>query len=196
MLYAVAVPYVIGQATNPNINIGDMTNNGFDLLMIYKGQAIGGDFRYNITANVSHYKNEIVKISDNVDEVIFGGGFREMIYTRAQIGTAFPEFYGYIVDGIFDSQTEADNHPTAFGEDGTYNEPGHFKFRDINGRDPEGNLTGEPDGTIDSDDRDYIGSPHPDFTAGLTFDLGYKNFDLTAFFYTSYGNDMINYVRR
>jgi len=196
MLYAVAVPYVVGLATNPNINIGDMTNNGFDLLMIYKGQAIGGDFRYNITANVSHYKNEIVKISDNLDEVIFGGGFREMIYTRAQIGTAFPEFYGYIVDGIFDSQTEADNHPTAFGADGTYNEPGHFKFRDINGRDAEGNLTGEPDGIIDSDDRDYIGSPHPDFTAGLTFDLGYKNFDLTAFFYTSYGNDMINYVRR
>jgi len=43
---------------------------------------------------------------------------------------------------------------------------------------------------------DYIGSPHPDFTGGLNIDLGYGDIDFNMFFYGSYGNEMINYVRR
>ncbi|MCK4343638.1 MAG: TonB-dependent receptor [Bacteroidales bacterium] len=185
MLYAIAVPSVVGQASTPSVNIGDMKNNGIDATLIYKGAALAGDFTYNVGINFSHYKNEIVKISDNVDEVIFGGDFRQMVYTRAEVGTSFPEFYGYVVEGIFQTEEEADAHPPAFGSDGTYNAPGHFKYKDVNG-----------DGVIDADDRDYMGSPHPDFTAGLTIDLGYKGFDLAAFFYTSYGNEMVNYVAR
>jgi hypothetical protein len=105
-----------------------------------------------------------------------------MNYTRATVGTAFPEFYGYIVDGIFQTQAEADAHATF----GTYNAPGHYKYRDLNN---DGEIS--PD-----DDRTYIGSPHPDFTGGLNLDLAYKGFDLNMFFYGSYGNEMINYVRR
>jgi TonB-dependent starch-binding outer membrane protein SusC len=97
----------------------------------------------------------------------------------------FLNFYGYIVDGIFMTQAEADAHPTAFGEGGTYNQPGRLKYRDVN-----------EDGIITTDDRTYIGSPHPDFVGGLNLDLGYRNFDLNLFFYGSYGNYMVNYVRR
>lgn len=185
MLYQIAIPSVVGQANVPSVNIGEMKNNGIDATLIYKGSAFAGDFTYNVGLNFSHYKNEIVKLSDNVDEVIFGGDFRQMVYTRAEVGTSFPEFYGYQVEGIFQSDTEADAHPPAFGSDGTYNEAGHFKYKDVN-----------EDGVIDADDRTYIGSPHPDFTAGLTIDLGYKGFDISAFFYSSYGNDMVNYVAR
>lgn len=195
MLYALAIPEVVGQASNPNINIGDMKNTGFDLLMVYRGKA-GTDFTYDITANISRYTNEITKISDNELEFINGGGFRQMTYTRATVGTAFPEFYGYTVDGIFQTEAEAAAHATAFGEDGTYNQPGHFIYRDINGKDEEGNIVEGPDGVIDDADRTYIGSPHPDFTGSLTFDFGYKNFDFSLFFYGSYGNEMVNYVRR
>ena len=184
MLYQQSVPDVFGKASLPSINIGDMKNTGFDLLVNYSSKP-SGPFTYSISANISSYTNEIVKLTDNVDEVIFGGTFREMVYTRAEVGSEFPQFYGYIVDGIFQTQAEADAHPSAFGADGTYNEPGHFKFRDVNG-----------DGVIDADDRDWIGSPHPDFTAGLTFDLGYKNLGFSAFFYSSQGNEMVNYVRR
>ena len=52
------------------------------------------------------------------------------------------------------------------------------------------------DGVINSDDRTYIGSPHPDFTAAFNANLNYKGFGLVAHFYTSYGNEMVNYVRR
>jgi hypothetical protein len=122
-----------------------------------------------------------MKLSEDVEEEIIAGSERQMNYTRATVGTAFPEFYGYTVDGIFQTQAEADAHP-AFG---SYNKPGHYKYRDTN-----------DDGVINPDDMTYIGSPHPDFTGGLNIDLGYTNFDLNLFFYGSYGNEMVNYVRR
>jgi TonB-linked SusC/RagA family outer membrane protein len=183
MLYELSKPAVEGVADIPSVNIGDMTNNGFDVNVIWRD--VKGDFRYTINANLSHYKNEIVKLSDNPDEIITGGDLRQMVYCRAELGTAFPEFYGYNVLGFFETQAEADEYPPAFGADGTYNKPGHFKMEDVNG-----------DGVIDADDRIYIGSPHPDFTAGLTLNLGYGPFDLDAFFYSSYGNELVNYVSR
>jgi TonB-dependent starch-binding outer membrane protein SusC len=185
MLYQLKVPYVLGNSTPPFVNIGEMKNIGFDIELGYTNTAFNDEFRYSVRANISRYVNEIVKLADDVEEEIIMGELRGMNYTRASAGHAFPEFYGYIVDGIFQTQEEADAHPSAIGEDGTYNTPGHFKYRDIN-----------DDGVIDADDRTYIGSPHPDFTGGLNIDLGYKNFDLNAFLYGSYGNEAVNYVRR
>jgi hypothetical protein len=106
-----------------------------------------------------------------------------MVYTRATTGTSYPEFYGLIVDGFFMSQEEADAYAPEYG--GTYNLAGHFKFRDTNN-----------DGAVNDDDRVYIGSPHPKFIAGLNADIAYKGFSLSAFFYTSYGNKICNYVSR
>lgn len=185
MLYQLKVPYVLGNSTPPFVNIGEMKNVGFDIELGYTNTAFNDDFRYSIRAYISRYVNEIVKLADDVEEEIIMGELRGMNYTRASAGHSFPEFYGYIVDGIFQTQQEADDYPSAIGEDGTYNKPGHFKYRDIN-----------DDGVIDADDRTYIGSPHPDFTGGLNIDLGYKNFDLNAFFFGSYGNEAVNYVRR
>lgn len=185
MLYQLKVPFVLGNATPPFVNIGEMKNIGFDIELGYANTAFNDEFRYSIRASISRYVNEVVKLADDVEEEIIMGGLRGMNYTRTSAGHAFPEFYGYIVDGIFQTQEEADAHPPAIGEGGTYNKPGHFKYRDING-----------DNIIDADDRTYIGSPHPDFTGGLNIDLGYKNFDLNAFFYGSYGNEAVNYVRR
>lgn len=182
MLYRIGVPYVAGVATPPFVNIGDMQNKGFDLELGYNNSSPNNTLRYNISANISRYINEIIKLSDNAEEEIIAGLLRNMYYSRAKAGTAFPEFYGYIVDGIFQTQDEVNAHPPAFGN---YNSPGRFKYRDINN-----------DGVINADDMTYIGSPHPDFTGGLNFDIGYKNFDLNLFFYGSYGNDMVNYVRR
>ncbi|MGF1586164.1 MAG: SusC/RagA family TonB-linked outer membrane protein [Bacteroidales bacterium] len=181
MLYRLSVPQVMGVATQPFVNIGEMKNTGFDLELGYNNTAMGGQFRYSFTGSISRYVNEVTKLSEDVEEEIIMGGQRQMNYTRATVGTAFPEFYGYIVEGIFQTEAEADAHP-AFGD---YNAPGRFKYQDTNG-----------DGVITPADMEYIGSPHPDFTGGLNIDLGYGNFDLNMFLYGSYGNDMINYVRR
>ena len=185
MLYQVGIPEVKGVATPPFVNIGEMKNIGFDIEAGYNNRAFNNQLKYNVTATISRYKNEIVKLSENIEEEIILGGYRNIAYSRAMPGSSFPEFYGYIVDGIFQTQEEVDGHPSAFGDQGDYNKIGRFKYRDV-----------KPDGVINNDDMTYIGSPHPDFTGGLNVDIGYKNFDLNLFFYGSYGNDMINLVRR
>ena len=80
---------------------------------------------------------------------------------------------------MFQDQGEVD---AAAVQDGA--EPGFFRYEDVDGS-----------GTIDPDDRLSIGNPNPDFTYGLNIALGYKDFDLTAFFYGSQGNDIFNWNR-
>ncbi len=185
MLYAKSIPYVMGQATAPSVNVGEMKNKGFDISIGYKGSALNKELKFNVNLDVSHYKNKIVKLAGTSGEILQGSAFREQVYTRTQSGRAFPEFYGYVVEGIFQTDAEAAAWPTAFGATGTYNKAGHYKYKDLN-----------DDKVINDLDRTYIGSPHPDFTAGLNFNVSYKGFDLYALFYCSYGNDMVNYVRR
>jgi len=181
MLYRLAVPEVMGLATPPFVNIGEMKNNGFDLEVGYRDALMDGKFTYGVSLTASHYKNEMVKFSDKVADKLYYGE-RQVDYSAATTGHAFPEFYGYIVEGIYQTAAEAAAGPQL----DTYNAAGHFKFKDING-----------DGKISpSDDRTFIGSPHPDLTGGLNIDLGYAGFDLNMFWYGSYGNDMINYVSR
>ncbi len=57
-------------------------------------------------------------------------------------------------------------------------------YEDVNG-----------DGEIGSDDLTIVGSPHPDYTGGLTSTFTYKGFDLTGFLTFSQGNDVFNAMR-
>ncbi|MDP3915462.1 MAG: TonB-dependent receptor [Bacteroidota bacterium] len=189
MLFQEPIPNVIGAITAPNVNIGEMKNTGFDFELGYNNTVLDGKLKYAVTATLSHYKNEIVKLSSaDPKRIVDGANERQLVYSRFATGSAYPEFYGYIVDGIFQTAAEAAAHPK-YG-DTDYNKPGHFKYRDISGPD------GKPDGKITSADRTFIGSPHPDLTGGLNFDLAYSNFDLNMFFYGSYGNKLSNYVTR
>ncbi len=181
MLYQVQKPQVSGVATQPYVNIGDMKNTGFDIELGYSNKAMNGKFLYSINATLSHYVNEVTKLSNNANEFLTTASERQVDYSRAQVGHAFPEFFGYVVDGIFQTQAEVDAAP-AFG---TYNKPGHFKFRDVN-----------KDGKIDAADRTFIGSPHPKLSGGMNINLSYGGFDMSMVLYGTYGNKMINYVKR
>lgn len=61
---------------------------------------------------------------------------------------------------------------------------GRFTYKDVN-----------EDGVINDDDRDFIGSPHPDFTYGLNLSVDLKGWDLSVFFSGSQGNDIYNYEK-
>ncbi|TDT44714.1 TonB-linked SusC/RagA family outer membrane protein [Maribacter spongiicola] len=65
-----------------------------------------------------------------------------------------------------------------------FTDAGRFEYRDVNG-----------DTVIDDNDRTFIGSPHPDFTYGVNFNLGYQAFDLSLFLQGSQGNDIYNYTK-
>jgi TonB-linked SusC/RagA family outer membrane protein len=184
MLYQVQKPQVAGVANQPYVNIGDMKNTGYDINLAYTNKAVGGKLHYSISATLSHYKNEVTKLSNNENEFITTASERQVDYSRAQVGHAFPEFFGYVVDGIFQTQEEVNEYPVNSLADG-YNKPGHFKFKDVNS-----------DGKIDASDRTFIGSPHPKLSGGLNIILSYGGFDLNTVFYGTYGNKMINYVKR
>ncbi len=180
MLYRVLIPGVSGVAAAPSVNIGSMENKGIDITLDYRGK-ISDNFKYNVSGTFTTFSNEVTKLSGTDGEFISGNAVRGQVYTRAEVGTSFPEFYGYVIDGIFQTQEQADAHPT----NGTYNQPGNLIVRDVNG-----------DGVIDPSDRTYIGSPLPDFTAGLSLGLEFKGFDFSASFYASVGNDIANYTSR
>ena len=173
MLLPSAIPMVAGAAVAPSVNVGDMDNKGFDIDINYANTAMHGDLHYSIGLTLSHYKNEILKLTGLNKEFITN----QRGESRAQTGTAFPEFYGMMIDGIFQTSAEAAAYIPQFG---TYNARGHYKFRDVNG-----------DGKVDANDRTYIGSPHPKFTTGLNMGIGYKAFNLTAFWYASIGNKIL-----
>ncbi|MEM6800071.1 MAG: TonB-dependent receptor [Bacteroidota bacterium] len=180
MLFNVQIPAVAGVAIPPAVNIGSMTNTGIDLTVDYRGK-IARNIGFNLAATFSTYQNEITELSGVENEFLPGRDLRGQTYTRAQTGHSFPEFFGYVVDGIFQSEEEASNH----APNGTYNEPGNLKIRDVNG-----------DGVITPEDRTFIGNPNPDFTAGFRFGFDYKGFDLSATFYAMVGHDIVNYTAR
>ncbi len=181
MLSQIDVPYALGQATIPYTNIGDMQNKGVDLSLNYSGRAMDGKLRFTVGANFSTYRNKVLKINNDPNSIKFGFSTRLPAMSATKVGEPISSFYGYVIDGIFQTDEQAKAAPPAFG---TYNRAGAFIFRDVNG-----------DGVITSADRTFIGNPHPDFTYGLNVSVGYKNFDLTLFGQGVQGNDIFNYMR-
>lgn len=185
MLIEVEPPTTKGVAAPPFVNVGTMENKGVDLALTYTSSE-QGDFGYDIGVNFSTYKNKVVKLAES-DQVFWSGGFRTYNATRTEEGYPIASFFGYNIVGIFQDQAEVDAWATQPGA-----APGRFKYEDNNGTDETGRLTGQPDGKIDAADRTYIGSPHPDFTFGATFNFRYKDFDFGVFMNGSYGNEIFN----
>ena len=93
-------------------------------------------------------------------------------------------FYGLVANGYYRDSLDAAQCGTGdpVGEcwdDGA--RPGRIKFVDVNG-----------DHHITSADRAIIGSPHPDFTAGLDLGLRWGPWDLSATLFGSFGNKIFN----
>jgi TonB-dependent starch-binding outer membrane protein SusC len=177
LLFTRQVDATYGNSSQAQINIGDMKNTGIDLQLDYRTD-ITPDLKLDATVTFTTYKNEITKITDNIDYFdSFFGSSRIGTFNRNAVGRSISEFYGYQVIGLFQSQSEVDGAPT---QDGA--EPGFFRYQDTDG-----------DGEITPDDRVYIGNPNPDFTYGLNLGLTYKGFDLSAFFFGSQGNEIFNY---
>lgn len=177
LLFTEPLPATVGGATAPVINIGDIRNQGFDLSIGYKGR-IARDLDFDVNANITTYRNEVIKIPG---PGYFDAAAQQQLgnIVRNQEGHAVSSFFGYKVAGLFSSDDDVNKSPR---QDGAA--PGRFKYMDING-----------DGVISPDDRTFIGNPNPDFTYGLNLRLAYKGFDLSAFFYGSQGNEVANMIK-
>lgn len=190
----------IGAAWNdlkaPIGNIGQMTNKGFDM-SITTHNITKADFSWTSSLIFSHYSNILDKLltesSSLTGSVYYAGN--NITYTAP--GHPLGSFYGLVYDGIIRTQDELDASLPQFGY--LHNEEqtwlGDVRYKDINGKDENGKLTGKPDGKIDEADYTYIGSPIPKFTFGFTNTVSYKSFDLSLFLQGSYGAKIYNFMR-
>jgi hypothetical protein len=165
-----------------------MSNKGLDIMLINRGNITQG-LTYEATITGSFLKNEIVSLAPDVP-YFESGGTRIGNAIRNQVGGPISAFFGYKVIGLFQNAEEVSSAPPQDGKG-----VGRFRYADLNGRDADGNLTGQPDGKIDADDRTYIGDPVPAFTGGINLQLGYKNFEVVAFLYTALGFENYNFSR-
>lgn len=177
LLFTQPLPAVIiGGATAPTINIGDIKNTGIDGSVRLNGN-ITTDLHYSVGLNVTSYKNMVVNIPD---PGYFDAGSMQAMGSicRNQEGHPVSSFFGYQIVGLFNSDNDVAASPTQNGA-----APGRFKYQDTNS-----------DGAITAADRVHLGDPNPDITYGLNLRLDYKGFDFTAIFYGSQGNELCNGV--
>ena len=183
MIFAPLVAGLPSVTTAPVVNLGEMENRGFDLSISYGNYSKSSDLKYDITANVSAYKNELIAFNDESAEFFAGDPFRTETFTRTDPGNPISYFFGREVIGIFQDEEEVRNSPDQGFETDAAG-VGRFKYRNVDG-----------DEDIDDDDRTFLGSPHPDFTFGLNAFVEYRNFDISLFITGSQGNEIYNYTK-
>jgi len=174
LLLNVYVPLITGFNTSLQ-NIGEVENNGWEFTLNTRNFV--GDFSWTTDFNISRFRNKVVKLGPEGAPIISTSHI-------TQIGQPMGMFYGYKLDGVFMNQQELEKGPI-YGI-GTVSETrvGDLRFEDISGPD------GEPDGLINTYDKQIIGSPYPDFYYGMTNTFSYKNLSLVVTLQGSYGNEV------
>ena len=176
MLLPAILPATAGSLNPPFINVGEMENAGLEFTL--NTQNFTGKLNWSTTATISTNRNEVIDLGSTGT---LNGIIQRIPVTRTVEGQPIGQFFGHEVEGVFQDLNEVTESPIQ--EVGT--RPGDIKFKDLNN-----------DGIISDEDRTFIGSPHPDFTANFINDIGFKNFDLNIFFRGVFGNEVLNLLRR
>jgi len=185
-----AVGYSPGSVDAPWVNVGAMSNKGFDF-RISSTNVQRKKFTWKTDLTVSHNINKVLKL--NTDGASIPGGYANGTNnTKTVVGRSVGQFYGYKADGVFATAKDFETHarPTRNGEEvpiGTAAGSiwyGDLMFKDLNG-----------DGVIDENDQTFLGSPIPKYQLGLNNTVSFKNFDLSVFFSSNVGNKVLNTLR-
>lgn len=175
-------------------NVAGMVNRGFELQLGYNDRE--GEFKWNATGNMSIIRNKVTKLALGLTSIERGTeatDYGPYSVTNTVVGEPVQSFYGWIVEGIFQSQAEVNGAPAqknpnpVLGQvyDPTKNtSAGDLRFRDIN-----------KDGKIDLNDRVFLGSFLPKVSYAFNLGANYKNFDFGAFFQGVQGNKIYNATR-
>ena len=163
VLLGLPPPLTAGSLSDILINGGSIENTGIELSATY--HLLNRDFTLDIAPNFYTVNNEI--LSTGTAEFFTGTG------SRNQVGHSLGEHYGWVYDGIFQTQSEIDAHE--FQNANTA--PGDIIYRNLN-----------DDDLINDADRQFLGKGMPTYYYGLNVTAGYKGFDFTLFLSGSGGN--------
>ena len=195
MLMSLTLPSYMGTQGNgssalaaPKGNFGTIENKGLEITLDTH-PIDGKNFSWDSNFQISFNRNKLVALDGSANAQLVGYGQWSDIVSVTEIGQSLYNFYGYVVEGVYESLEDIQNSPKAekYPADGVYNRTttvwvGDVKYKDING-----------DNVINEHDQTNIGSPLPKFTFGWTNSFRYKNVDLTVFLNGTYGNKVLNY---
>lgn len=178
LLLMVTVPSSSG-FTTALTNIGSVENKGFEFSL--SSRNLVGEFKWGTDLNFSTNKNKVLKLGpDNAPILSVGAaGLRHI----TKVGSSVGSYYGYQVEGIYQTQQEIANAPK--DQLAPAARPGDLRFKDVNG-----------DGKITPADRTITGDYFPDFTYGMTNKFKFKSVDLSVFVQGVLGRDILNLTQR
>lgn len=173
MLISLPVSVEAGFQSSPVVNGGKVQNKGFELVLGYKDDI--GALHFDINGNISTLSNVVKSLG--VGRPISGPTltFTSMSASYTEVGQPIGYYRGYVVDGIYQSNSEVNKtfQPNAVA--------GDFKYRDVN-----------KDGLLSDLDKVKLGKPWPDIMYGMNLNLSYKGFDLSVMLQGVTGNQIFN----
>ena len=167
MLYDYAVPTPTYVYNKIAANVGDMSNKGIEV-MLNLDVIRNKTFSWNTSINLSHNKNKITKLSND-------------LFSTSRVYVGDPWIRG--ASGVTSHIVE-EGYPV-----------GQFFMLKCNGIDENGKFIMEDvngDGQISDDDRTYVGSAQPDLTYGWNNTFSWKNWDASFFIRGTIGNKVLN----
>jgi len=186
-----------GAINSPSKNIGALQNKGFEFTLNTINIDRGG-LKWETGLVYTLYRNKVLELT--TDNAVVDGSIGASLITRTQVDNPAGMFYGYVIEGMFNTEDDFYRKDEAgnFVLDGNGNRVlvalpvdadtisvsrvwvGDYQFRDMNG-----------DSVINESDRTFIGNPNPKFTFGFNTRLSWKNFDLSVNLYGTVGNKSI-----
>lgn len=157
-------------------NVGNVVNKGVEF-------AVNGtilqrkNLNWNISANIAYNNNKITDMG-STNNVIQGSDNQQIL----RRGEALGSFYGLRFIGIVQNGEDVSALPTVNGQTP---EPGDLKYDDT-----------DHNGRIDGNDRQILGSIQPDIVYGFNTQLTWHDFDFSASFAGSHGNEVYNALGR
>lgn len=153
------IPTTMGLQATPSANVGQATSQGVDVAVDYQ-KTISKNWWAQARGTFTYAKSKVLVN----EEPQYAANNANL----SHVGNSISQIYGLVAERLFIDQVEVNNSPTQFGNVLA----GDIKYRDING-----------DGKISVADFVPIGHPStPEIQYGYGFSIGYKNFDLSAFF--------------
>lgn len=160
-----SLPDYLGIKKEPYGNLGRVLNKGIDATLNYD-QTFGA-LALGIQGNLTFARNKVLRNDDPP---------RAYPWLDA-VGQKTTAVFGYVAEGIFESQDEIDQAPEQVGDV----RPGDLRFKDLNG-----------DHRIDQYDRQSIGyGAYPEMIYGFGITATWKNVTVGAFFQGAENVDVI-----
>ena len=157
-------------------NNGKVLNHGVELVVNWADSK--GDLNYDIGFNATTIANKVLQL--NGRDEIPGAEVNGVFSTSTRVGYPIGSFWGYKVDGVYQSEKAALQDPVSQ----LIKDAGFLKYKDING-----------DDVVNSEDRTYLGSPIPWLILGLNASVSWKGWDASLLLNAQVGNKILNRKR-